>query len=173
MRGAEAAVDRALSAVPQDEMDALWKTDANSIKPGAASVLIKGWSGVNEPGGVPIECTLHNRLRFVGWEGVLIEPPTAEPTFLSMEQAARADYAPPVGSVVTKFGGNPRKPSGELWTCPEGMPYGPAPAGDAVTRWLMEESRKGALVRAQLLGDSADVLADTPGGSPATSAPSA
>jgi|GEM_PF-3817506 len=167
MLRAEQIVDRTLEQLPTEKLNALWQSDANAIKPGVAYVLIRRWSGVKDVGGQPIELNLHNALRFVGWEGVLVEyGPGYEPRFMDAVEGKKFEGDT---CTVTHFTGNPRKANGELWTCPDGMKYGPAAVGDAITRWLIDESAAGTLARVEALEKSADFLAGTQGGTPATS----
>ena len=165
-------VDKVLDDMSDEQLEALVQTDVNAIKPGVALVLLKSWSGVVEPGNIAIECTLHNRLRFLGWDGMLAEKDGEAPKFFSREQVAKLDGGQISSAfTVTEFTGNPRKADGSLWVCPAGMKFGGVgvPVGDAITMWLLDASAAGSLNRAATLETSADFLADTPPGTPNTS----
>lgn len=162
----EKVVQQALDSIPDEKIGSLLKSnvDVNSIKPKVAHVLMQGWGGVKDPGGNEIPFDLHNALRFLGWEGVLVEyGGNHQPRFLDTFEGKKYEEDT---CVVTYFTGNPRKADGSLWTCPAGMKFGPASVGDAITRWLLEESGIGTVERAATLEKSADFLADTPPGSP-------
>lgn len=158
---AEKIVDKVLNDMSDDQLEALVQTDVNTIKPGVALVLIKSWGGVVEPGNVPIECSLHNRLRFVGWEGFLVEVEGKVSRFINRAQASALIDSE--GGTVTEFTGNPRKKDGSLWVCPAGLKFGGVgvPVGDAITMWLISESGTGTVSRAKILETSADFLEST------------
>ena len=167
----EKVVQQALDSIPDEKIGSLLKSniDVNSLKPKVAHVLMRGWAGVKDPGGNEIPLNLHNALRFLGWEGVLAEKEGSNPWFFKNENGqpdVPESFTANSAFVLTNFTGNPRKADGSLWTCPAGMKYGPAPVGDAITRWLLEESGIGTVERAATLEKSADFLADTPPGSP-------
>lgn len=167
----ESLIAQAIRDIPDETIGEMLKkvgnADLNDAKPRLAHVFMKGWSGVKDVGGEPIPFNLHNALRFLGWEGVLIEKNGEAPIFMStgFDPVALNDH----DHVITYFTGNPRKADGSLWTCPAGMKYGPAPVGDAITRWLVEASAEGTIARAAAVEKAADFLAATPPGTPATS----
>lgn len=164
----ESLIAQAIRDIPDETIGELLKNtgsaDLNDAKPRLAYVVMKGWSGVKDAGGEPIPFDMHNALRFLGWEGCLVEKDGEAPMFLPRN----TEYAIE-GVTATKFTGNPRKADGSLWTCPARMKYGPAPVGDAITRWLVDASAEGTIARAQAVEKAADFLADTPPGTPAIS----
>lgn len=164
-RRAEEMIDRTIATLPKLKLDAVGP-ELNSIKPGVASVLMRGWSNVTDPGGNAIEFNLHNALRFVGWEGALVEVAGEDPKFLRDESEIGYKI---IGASCTLFTGNPRKPDGSLWACPVGMKYGPLPVGDAITLWLIDASKEGSLVKMATMEGAADFLGDTRPGAPDTS----
>lgn len=168
----EMVVQQALDSIPDEKIGSLLRSnvDVNSIKPKVAHVLMRGWAGVKSPGGEVISFNLHNALKLLGWEGALVEYAGAKQSqFIVPTEAQSLEVEESSDCKVTYFTGNPRKADGSLWTCPAGMKYGPAAVGDAITRWLLEESGIGTVERAATLEKSADFLADTPPGSPDTS----
>ena len=164
----ESLIAQAIRDIPDETIGEMLKkvgnADLNDAKPRLAHVFMKGWSGVKDVGGEPIPFDLHNALRFLGWEGCLVEKDGEAPMFLPGSTEYAID-----GVTATKFTGNPRKADGSLWTCPAGMKYGPAPVGDAITKWLIDASAEGTIARAEAVEKAADFLAGTPPGTPATS----
>lgn len=172
----ESLIAQAIRDIPDETIGEMLKkvgsADLNDAKPRLARVVMKGWGGVRDVGGEPIPFDLHSALRFLGWEGFLVEKAGEDPEFLAGDrddEDAHLLASEGVGATVTAFTGNPRKADGSLWTCPAGMKYGPAPVGDAITKWLVDASAEGTIARAAAVEKAADFLAATPPGTPDTS----
>lgn len=156
--------------------------DINSLKFDIARVLMTGrdgatWSGVLS-GGEPVEYTFENRLRFLGWEGVLLlhsngNPPSA----MTAEALSRIGADTVLGRGIAsgriqavEFDGNPRTPAGLVRMMPESAPHGGRPVGDAIALWLIAAAEDAERGFNGAVEEAAEVFTGSPSGESDTSA---
>lgn len=139
----------------------------NDLKPGIAQVLLRGWSGVNNGDTQePAPCDLHHKLMFLGWEGVYVRHEGVD-HFL----AATPEDSTPLGKALAAeaaqlqvYEGNPRDAAGNLLFVNADQAYGPAPVGDAITSWLIEEANEASMQAQVDEQEVAEDLKPTPAG---------
>lgn len=167
------ALREAMGEIPLNELHAAM--DENTLKLGLALVGMPeehagrrySWTGVNDDDNqAPIPYTLENRLKFLGWTGVLCRD----------TETGEITYARPAGPhrttlEITEFHGNPRNDRGELLCIPAGHPSGyDGPVGDALTAWLLDEAEAADSAHSDTMEDAAENLGASPSGDSATSA---
>lgn len=176
-------VDRTVDHMDLSEVKRRARAGLNELKPGVALHLLAWWEGpANEDDGRPLECSLVNRLHFVGWDGVMIEEvgcvewdevasKTTGLHFISREAwreiNAGNDLAKLVAggkAVAHEFTGDPKDEEGRALYVDEDQAFGPGPVGDVIVRFLMDAGERGAEFRVREVGRDAEVLGATPGG---------
>lgn len=142
----------------------------NAMKPGIAMHLLQAWEGVrDEVTQGALEPTLENKLRLLGWEGVLVLYEDARaPEFLAIESMAEGAPVCTDGATVTTFECGPCDERGNLWVVPEGAKYGGMPVGDAFATLIMEGANEQAAYLNEIQGGAEALFGDTPDGDVAT-----
>lgn len=182
----EGLVEDIVAEMGNGAVDAIGRS-LNTVKPGVALILLQWWKGrgVMDSGQVN-ECSLPNKLEFLGWEGVLVTAKGAPHFFDRSEFAELPADSELAGLIkageaeVREFEGNPRDDDGrviwvpEFYPGPHGqplpdeegkprqMPYGGQPAGDAITEWLLDASEDAEEGFASDLAETARDLDGTP-----------
>lgn len=151
-------ISQQVDELPADKLRAD-PAELNRTKAGIAAVLMTdGWAGVlDDETGAPAEFSLGNRLRFVGWDGFLVQVPGGLGAgeyaglegdhFLDRDQYGALTFADKLSrainsgvATVEQFKGNPRDENDRVLFVDEDSEYGPNAMGDAIALWLLDDS---------------------------------
>lgn len=175
-------IRRTMREIPTGDLLKLGDEDLNLKKPGIAQILMRPlseggacWSGVQDDRtGEPAADTLENRLRFLGYIGVLVECAHGASLCFTVEEFQTIPPATELGKALASGEATAieldGKPASEYWVDEE-KPYGGQSAGDAITAWLLDESEVTAEYSSAREEEAADFLPATSAGGTVTGSP--